>query len=214
MSLQDIPHISDLSHIDIAALDNTSFYDTFDKLWKIIKSSIYPDPNGKPLGALLDLHKKFLAEMDLPHRRENPDQLFSLVWALLKSPMSTDPTERPIRDFDPIHQKFLTDMMSRNELQKPAAALTDMLATIKFFHNTTHTRKPFPTQAVLTTFEMLIDAATPDIRRSVFLNNGESISQVHPKLFERLSVQVVKEKLLAQKEIQEGLQHAPAQSKM
>lgn len=214
MSDPEITHISQISHIDIATLDNTSFYETFEKLWHLITTPIYHDPKGKPILDLLDIHQKFLAEMALPTRRENPDELFSRVWDIIKSPFHNNPSEKPILDLVPLHQKFLVEMVARGELENPVAIFSEMLGRIKFFKMVSRSRRPYPLHTALNTFEMLMDATTPQIRRSVWLDQGERISQVHPKLFERLSVQVVKEKLLAQKEVQEGLNQAPAHSKM
>jgi len=218
MSDPKITYISQLAHRDITALDDASFYNTFDELWKIIKTPAYqyigsdaPYPiQQKNMLEGLDIHHKFLVEMAHSRRAGTSSESFSKVWKIICDRSS----EQPILDLMPTNQQFLKNLMSHNTLKKPVEAFSDMLKTIEFFKSVSHSRRPFPIDRALDTFEMLMDATNPQTRRSVFLEHGDRISHVHPTLFERLSVQVVKEKLLAQKEIQEGLGQAPAHSKM
>lgn len=216
-----ITYISELSHIDITALDDDCFYSTFNELWKIITTPAYKyigrdapyTIQQKNMVDGLNIHQEFLTEMAHSRRSGTSAQSFSKVWGIITS-VHDNSSEQPILDLMPTHQQLLKDLMSHNTLEKPVEAFSDMLKTIEFFKSVLHSRRPFPIDRALDTFETLIDATTPDVRRTVFLNHRESISQVHPKLFERLNIQVVKEKLLAQKEIQEGLKQAPAHSKM
>ena len=221
MSDPKITYISQLSHIDITALDDASFYSTFDALWETIQTPAYKYIGADAPHTLqqknmldgLDIHQKFLLEMAHPCRHDASAQAFSKVWGIIKL-FCDRPSEQPILDLLPLHQKFLAEMVSEGRLEKPVEVFSAMLQTIEHFKKIAHSRRVLPIDRVLNTFEILMDATTPQIRRSVWLEHGDRISQVHSKFFERLSNQVVKEKLLAQKEVMDGLEQAPARSKM
>lgn len=216
-----ITYISYLSNSDLSGLDDATFYSHFDALWDIIKTPAYKyigkdAPHTIQQQNILEglkAHQNFLVEMAQPRRSHTACESFTKVWTVIQS-FCDRPSEQPILDSMPANQQFLANIVSHNKLENPVDAFSAMLKTIQHYSSILHSRRPFPMDRVLNTFEMVIDAASPQTRRSVFLEHGNSISQVHPQLFERLSIQVLKEKLLAQKEIQDGLHQAPAHSKM
>lgn len=110
-------------------------------------------------------------------------------------------------------QKILLDLICSEQCAQPANILAWMMPVIE--HNLKNVcRPPYPMAAALETFDMLFQAVQPSARHAAWAHAGSCIATVDIELFERLSAQVVKEKLLAQNEVVVGLGHTPVQRKM
>lgn len=138
---------------------------------------------------------------------------FKQLWNSVTSTWKTNEQEKKAKADRPEQQKLLVALIASERCEQPAQVLAHVMGVIE--QSSKGARKPaYPMAVALETFEMLFQAVAAPVRHSAWASGGVLLASVDGQLFERLSNQVVKEKLLAQKEIAVGLNQSPTHSKM
>lgn len=151
--------------------------------------------------------------MSEPNHTVSINEHFKHVWRDLTTPARTYSGELKNKDLQGERQKLLIDLITSQRFDKPADALVDLIETIKN-RSLGASKPPYPKELSLQTFAMLFQAVDAPVRHGAWATGGPLLATVDVPLFEKFSTQVVKEKLMAQKEVVVGLDQSPAHSKM
>lgn len=151
--------------------------------------------------------------MTEPNHTSSVNEHFKHVWRDLTTPARTHSGELKNNALQGERQKILIDLITSPRFENPDDALVEIIEIIKN-RSVGASRPAYPKELSLHTFERLFQAVDAPVRHSAWAKGGPLLATVDVQLFERFSTQVVKEKLLAQKEVIVGLDQPPAQNKM
>lgn len=129
---------------------------------------------------------------------------FEKLWNTVVARRLNSGAEIKAKSERPYRQQLLAAMISWTHFPNPQETLVGLIGTIEA-EKILPMKPTYPLIVAMETFEVVFQAAPVAARRGAWGEIAQRVADLSPDVFERLSSTALKDKLLAQKENQVGL---------